>query len=484
MAFNLPFDISRLAVDSSSSLKGGGWSLCLTLRRSKKTGKMEIDPERPRIVLTGTNSKSAFVRLSSNRHQVEWRKTPRFLDLHTLAWALRDRSHNLNSACKAFGVSGKLKNHVATGRVTPKEIKYCREDVAATHRLLNAAKNEFDLHPVRLNPDEAYSPASIAKSYLKAMKLARPKDRFKISNKISGVAMQGYYGGRAECRIRKTEVPVVYTDFTSQYPTVNALLGNWDVLNASAIRFETATHRIKALLSRLTLATAFQKSFWKQLAFFALIKPDKDTLPVRTIYNGRTQNIGLNFLTSAEPVWYAGPDVAASILLTGKVPKILKAVRMCPRGRQTRLLSTNLGGMVKIDPQTDDFFVRMIEQRSLHKPKNKPLAHFLKILANSGSYGLYVQVDPGMLKKPKLVTVFSGTKKNDHAIALHRKDRFLVFSTARVPDHSRWPVIVSHVRALCYKGGRKLSFLRHRLDVHSCFARRRDSALRWCRAQV
>jgi hypothetical protein len=84
---------------------------------------------------------------------------------------------------------------------------------------------EFDQHPIELNPDGAYSPASIAKAYLTAMNIARPKGHFKVSGKAYGIAMQSYYGGRAECRIRKTPVPVVHTDFTSQYPTVNALLG-------------------------------------------------------------------------------------------------------------------------------------------------------------------------------------------------------------------------------------------------------------------
>jgi hypothetical protein len=410
VGFNLPFDLSRLAFTFTDGKKGG-WSLVLSSRLSKKSGKIEIDPEKPRIVLTSLNSKTAFIKLSSIWNPEEWPNDSRFLDLRTLTWALRNRSYSLEIACKSFGVSGKLKKYKATGRVTGKEIKYCREDVAASARLLNAAKKEFDQHPIELDPDRAYSPASIAKAYLDSMGIMRPKEHFKVAKKSHGIAMQGYYGGRAECRIRKTPVPVILTDFTSQYPTVNALLGNWEVLRASSVRFDASTSAIRKLLSEATFEKAFKPSFWKKLRFFALVRANEDVLPIRTVYNGRSQNIGLNLLSSKQPNWYAGPDVVASKFLTGKVPKILKAVRLVPSGQQRTLEQTDLGGIVPIDPRTEDFFVRVVEQRSRYKQKkNDGIANFLKVLGNSGSYGLFVQIDTETRKKARKLSVFSGEK--------------------------------------------------------------------------
>jgi len=372
---------------------------------------MEVNPERPRIVVTSLNSKMAFIKLSSNRHRDEWPNESRFLDLRTATWALRNESFSLERACKSFSVPGKMK-HEPTGKITLDEIKYCREDVAATNRLLNAVRIEFDQHPINLNPDGAYSSASIAKAYLSAMNIARPKDHFKVSGKAHGIAMQSYYGGRAECRIRKTPVPVVHTDFTSQYPSVNALLGNWGLLKAHGVRFENCTDAARRLLSKVRLADVFEPAFWKRLSFFVLIKPDGDILPVRTVYNGRTQNIGINYLRSKKPVWYAGPDAVASVLLTGKTPRVLKAVRMVPVGQQKFLQRTNLGGTIPIDPQADDFFVRVIEQRSLYKRSNKSIADFLKVLGNSGSYGLFVQVDSETRNKAVSIRVFSGEESH------------------------------------------------------------------------
>lgn len=410
VGFNLPFDLSRLAVKFANA-QSDGWSLALTLRKSRRTGKSEIDIERPRIVITSINSKTAFFKLSSKWRPEEWRNEPRFLDLRTLTFALRNVPFSLASACKAFGVPGKM-SHTPSGKVTPKEISYCREDVAATGRLLDAAKQEFDRHPIKLRPDQAYSPASIAKAYLDAMNVFRPKEHFSVANKIHGISMQAYYGGRAECRIRKTPVPVILTDFTSQYPTVNALLGNWGVLKASDIRFKACTGKIRKWLSAVNFEDTFDPAFWKNLSFFALLKPERDILPVRTVYNGRTRNIGLNYLSSRKPIWYAGPDiVAAALLQKGKVPRIVKAVQMHSLGQQRNLEATNLANMVPIDPREDDFFVRVIEQRNRLKRSNRQVSDFLKVLGNSGSYGLFVQVNPETLQKPKNISVYSGEKR-------------------------------------------------------------------------
>ena len=408
VGFNLPFDLSRLAVKFANAKKSG-WSLALTLRKGRRSGKSEIDIERPRIVITSINSKSAFFKLSSKWRPEEWRNEPRFLDLRTLTFALRNVPYRLSSACKAFSVRGKM-SHTPTGRVTPKEISYCREDVAATGRLLDAARQEFDRHPIELRPDHAYSPASIAKAYLDAMNIAHPREHFRVANSMYGISMQAYYGGRAECRIRKTPVPVILTDFTSQYPTVNALLGNWAVLKANSVRFKPCTRRVRAWLKKLDFEDTFDPAFWKNLSFFALVKPEKNILPVRTVYKGRTRNIGLNYLTSQKPIWYAGPDIVASILLQGTIPRIVKALRMEPSGHQKNLHSTHLAGMVPINPRNDDFFVRVIEQKNHLKRSDRYASEFLKVLGNSGSYGLFVQVNPETLQKPKAVKVYSGEK--------------------------------------------------------------------------
>ena len=407
VGFNLPFDLSRIAVGWSTG-RNGRWSLILSLRRSRKTGRIEPNPERPRVRIKSKDSKSAFISLARPQRPEEWPKTSRFLDLHTLAFALFAESLSLEGLCKRLKIPGKIE-HEPTGKVTLSEIDYCRGDVRATTDALNALKTEFDQHPLALNPDRAYSPASMAKAYLDAMGVIPPKDKFKVPMRILGIAMQAYYGGRAECRVRCVPVPVIHTDFKSQYPTVNTLLGNWNVLISQRLFFEDATKQVRRILARVTLGDLFNPDFWRRFNFFALVRPGKDILPVRTVYNGETQNIGINEFSSERPIWFAGPDIIASVLLTGKVPRIEKAIRIVPHGRQEGLKPINLRGMVSIDPKTHDFFRHVVEQREIHK-SDESLGGFLKVLANSGSYGSFVEITPENQAKPARVRVFSGER--------------------------------------------------------------------------
>jgi hypothetical protein len=139
---------------------------------------------------------------------------------------------------------------------------------------------------------------------------------------------------------------------------------------------------------------------------------------------------------------------------------------MVPIGEQRRLHSTNLDGMVQIDPRKDDddFFIRVIEQKSRFKRENKPLADFLKVLGNSGSYGLFVQVDPETKAKAAKVRVHSGEKSFSMSSEYIEKPG-LVFPSGCVSDYLRWAVAFGNARTMRPKCSRKLPFLRHRFKM-------------------
>ncbi|MGB8834416.1 MAG: hypothetical protein WCC95_19870, partial [Candidatus Sulfotelmatobacter sp.] len=412
VCFNAGFDLSRLALDWENA-KNGGWSLILSQWHNPETGELKANKFFPRIVIKALNSKTAIIHstrapMSEPREENEKVKlwpVARFLDVRTLLWALRNRSYSLRTGCKEFGIPGKL-DHKPSGRADLEEIEYCRQDVRSTVGLLNAAKQEFDLHPIAPGPDRMFSPASVAKSYLEELHVSHPSEKVNDADAAYAVFMQSYFGGRAECRIRSWEVPVCLVDFMSQYPTVNELLGNWSVLTAKNVTFPDSTKAVRKLFSQITLERCFDRQLWPQFKFFALVRPDNDILPVRAVYNGTTQNIGINYLTSEEPIWFAGPDIIASILLTGRVPRIEKAIRVKPHGKQRGLASTSLRGMVKVDANKNSFFRHVIEQRAAHE-SNPALHYWLKILANSGSYGLFVELNPNEADAAKL-KVLSG----------------------------------------------------------------------------
>ena len=90
--------------------------------------------------------------------------------------------------------------------------------MTAELELLNRLDWEFERHPVNLPPDRCYSPATLAKSYLSEMGIKPPQEKFKIPDRINGIATQASAAGRAECLIRRTPVPVTYVDFHAQFP--------------------------------------------------------------------------------------------------------------------------------------------------------------------------------------------------------------------------------------------------------------------------
>jgi len=409
VGFNLPFDISRIAVRWTPA-HNGGFSFVL----SELSEKHVANVHRPRIRVAPLNGVAEHFELTAVRRKEEqdrWRRG-RLLDLHTLAFALTDSSYSLAGAIQAFGSEPKKMEHDPTGLVTESEIVYARQDVRATLGLLNALKHEYELHPIALPPDKAHSPASIGKAYLRGMGIVEPMHKFKdIPARIHGIAMAAYYGGRAECRIRRWPVPVVPVDLTSEYPTVDALLRIWDVLTAKGLTTEDVTKDMRALLPKVTLDELFRPAFWKQLSFYALINPDGDILPVRSIYDNKsgTCNIGLNELRWKQPMWVAGPDLVAGVLLSGHIPNVLEAFRVVPQGKQPGLKPIKLRGAISIDPRKEDFFTRVIEYRKQNK-SNDRLQYFLKILANSTSYGTYLELNPvkvDVSKRPK-ITVYSG----------------------------------------------------------------------------
>jgi hypothetical protein len=407
VCFNAPFDLSRLALEYRAARnKGTGWSMVMW--------KYEGDPDKrkpqPNLTIKPKDSRSAFISLAGGEpdNRVEYRG--RFLDLSVLGWSLRNRHMTLAGFLKSFGLKGKMK-HEPTGLVTRKELEYGRRDVERTVALLNAMKREYDGFPIGLQPERAMSAASITKAFLNEMEIKQPANKFNLPDDILGKCMRAYYGGRSEIRIRHEEVPVVVCDTTSEYPSVAVLLKLWALLIAADVRVEESTAEARQTLDSVDVKTLLEPSTWQKLAFFAAIKPAGDILPVRSLY-GDTENtnIGLNPLTSEKSVWYAGPDLAASKLLTGNPPQITEAFKLIPQGIQERMRVTSIGER-RFDPSDsdNDFFRAIIEERK-KLPKKHPHYLLLKIIANS-LYGIFAELNKEEYGKhrAKRLGVFSGS---------------------------------------------------------------------------
>jgi hypothetical protein len=407
VCFNAPFDLSRLALEyREAQSKNTGWSMVLWMRKGGS------DTFRPKLRIKPKDSRSAFISLAGGDPKNRAVYRGRFLDLSVLGWALRNKHNTLDGFLDSFGLEGKI-DHEPTGRVTKKELAYGRCDVERTLALLNAMKREYDGFPLSLPPERAMSAASITKAFLDTMNIEQPSRKFKLPDKISGKCMQAYYGGRSEIRIRHQEVPIVVCDTTSEYPSVAGLLGLWPQLIAAKIKVAECTSDARLTLAKSNVETVLDPSTWLKLAFFALVKPSGDILPVRALYDetGNT-NIGLNPLTSEKPIWYAGPDLAASILATGRIPKISQAFRLVPDGVQEGMKSTVIGTReFQPEREGEDFFRAVIEERN-KLPKSHPHNLLLKIIANA-LYGIFAELNKYEYGKnsAKQLEIFSGEDK-------------------------------------------------------------------------
>src|SRR5205823_6704047 len=182
---------------------------------------------------------------------------------------------------------------------------------------------------------------------------------------VLGYAMTAFYGGRAEARIRRWPIPVVYCDFLSMYPTVNALMGLWELLTAERIEVVEDTEAVVEFVRSVTLRDCLRPETWRGFPVLVQVEPSSTTLPVRARYDAAVAGwqIGVNPVHSGEANWYALPDVIAAKLLRRRTPKITRALGLVPIGKQPGLRPIRLRGEVQVDPRTQDFFRLVIEAR-------------------------------------------------------------------------------------------------------------------------
>lgn len=397
IGFNLAFDLTRIAINASSARikKKDAFSLLL----SKNL-------DYPRLHVTHQSSTLSFIQLGN-----PWNKTRgfkgNFVDLRTLCYALTDTKHSLESACYAFKTNFKKYKSQKHGKITTSYIDYCINDVKSTYSLYLNAKKEFDTYQLDIPVTRAYSPASIGKEFLKKIGIKpffdkNPNFAFEIVGKI----MICYYGGRTECKIRKTPILVDVLDFLSMYPTVCTLQNLWKFVISDKIIHQDATQEIQNLIDNFTINDIQDKSLWARLPCIVQLVSDDDVLPIRAKFGQKhAWNIGICNVSSSEPIWHSLADILASKMYTGKSPKIIQAIKFVPQGIQKNLKEIEIQG-VKINPYSDDLFKKLIEHRQELKNTRDSfekdntdyqyydrLQKIIKIITNAISYGIFVEIN-------------------------------------------------------------------------------------------
>jgi len=415
LGFNLPFDISRIAL-SHSEARGdamrGGFSFAMSEYKSEPHIRVKhlsasaalFDFAKPGKQLTGRGMRNRGLEAHHNRGY--------FFDVKTIAMSLTSRKHSLRSLAEFLKVpTQKQTADEHGGPLTETYIDYACADVQATWECYAELKRMYQGHGLSTPLHKVLSEASIGKAYLKQMGIAPLLSTQPESDRAGfGRIMATYFGGRAEIRIRREITQVLYCDFKSMYPSVNALMQLNRFVIADGYTQQDATEETRAFLEAFKIEDLQQRETWTKLTTLVRLCPQADVLPVRTRYSEGKDSltIGLNHLTSEAPLWFTLADVLVSKILTGSTPRILEAVRYEPGPTQAGLQPINLFGRseYRIDPNRDDMFTRLIDLRDEAKDRKDPLQQQIKIIANATCYGIFVEVNRDDAPKPEALTLF------------------------------------------------------------------------------
>ena len=415
IGFNLPFDLSRLAIDHKPG------------RGRFRNGFIFVladDPKLPRVRVKHLNRHAAMIeftvpasRSPEQRNREKGGSSDHhrgfFCDAKTLGDALTSGSHTLASLAKLLQTpTQKLETEEHGGPLTEEYLDYSVTDPQVTWECFEQLEQSFDRHGLsetRLH--QLKSEATLGKAYLAEMgvqpwKLCQPS----FSPELLGAVMSSYFGGRAAVKLRHAVTRVLYSDYRAMYPSVCTLQGLWQFVTADGVVTRGVTSEVRKLLAELSLDDVRQPDFWWKLNVFVRVEPDADLFPVRADYAGSGQSsIGLNYLSKGR-YWFTLADVIASTLLTGKPPRVIRAIRFEPRGPQKNLEPISILGnpAYRIDPNQDDFYRRMVDLRAEVKrecaiaEKAGELARKdrldaeqkgLKVIANATSYGIFVELN-------------------------------------------------------------------------------------------
>ncbi len=432
IGFNLPFDLSRIAI---------GYGPARGAMRGGFTFKFSFDRRVPGVRVKHLSAKASLIDFAVPGKQ----ETPRgmrkrgdrvqphrgsFVDVKTQAAALISQGFSLGRLARFLGTaSQKADTDQHGGPITEQYLDYARADVQTTWECYQALVLKLAGHGLGIEPSKVLSEASLGKAYLRHMGISpllayQPE----LPRAIFGTIMSSYYGGRAEVRLRRVPVRVCYTDFKSMYPTVNSLMGLWRFVIGSNLTWADTTPQTRALLDTITLEDLHGPKTWRSFPTLVRVRPEADIFPVRARYDGKINTIGLNKLSSDQPIWFTLADCIASKLLTGKVPAIEQAISFDPGSPQEGLTPINLFGRedLVINPYTDDLFARLIDLRDDMKAKGDPIEKAIKIVANSTVYGIFIEVNRDDAPKPEPRVVFGpdGDCKRVQSTAIEEPGKF------------------------------------------------------------
>src|SRR4051794_6811677 len=186
------------------------------------------------------------------------------------------------------------------------------------------------------HPSDVFSPAGYADALFHAAGL-RPFLAQEHSTRMLGSGMAALHGGACGISLRHVPwLPVAYLDMRSQYAAAAGLAGAWDLLRAErVIDHDADPAAFTDLLRGLTVEQLLtEPALWTRLArTYCHVVADGDVLPHRVTAHNRWQS-KVAPLVHRNPLPWNGAHLAASVLLTGRLPNVTDCFTLEVDGEQ------------------------------------------------------------------------------------------------------------------------------------------------------
>jgi len=441
VGFNLPFDLGALAVHWAQGRRRWrrGFRLSLASPRGRRTRRgLRASAFEPAVLVRSMDGPRAVIRWGSF-HPADMARREgggrrpfegRFLDLRRWASVLWGKVLTLEGACQKTGIAYR-KRAVRYGRVSPDLLDYLCDDINASWLLFQRLRAEWnalpftripspvlplrsraedtpDLDPSALLPHRLQSSAGIAKGLLQRIGVVPLlKHQPTLPRDTLGIFMSTLHGGWTEAHIQRVIVPVRLVDISSTYLIMAVLLGLWDVLAADRVEVVDDTAPTLARLECLRPEDLLRPETWRDFLAVCLVEPEGGILPIQANVDS-SWLLMLNRVHAAPGTafWWALPDVLASFVRTGRMPRIRKVLRVVPHGRQKDLFPMTAWG-ITLDPMGDPF--RDLLRARIDAKERAELARAagdteverreslrasaLKAVAEPMAYGVHCEVD-------------------------------------------------------------------------------------------
>lgn len=229
VGLNLVFDIGALAVDPRLARRKtwyGGFKIRIA-EDSKAVGAKSF--QWPAVYVKPLGMKKT--RFGWATEAIDGKKRTmkaNFLDCSQLGLALLGPGHaSMKALAKTLNTKRKkLGRDDYDGAIDEGFLDYAFNDVELTFEIYTKLASRYRDYGITRPIWKIYSEASLGKGVYSDMGVKPfPKTHPEFPASILGAYMATFAGGRSECRIRNKIVEVFHTDFKSQYPTNNELMG-------------------------------------------------------------------------------------------------------------------------------------------------------------------------------------------------------------------------------------------------------------------